>query len=148
MGQNPLTAGGGVYGDLTTNEMDSVVFSNIYRVQDTALTNTARPIMRVMADINVQLGAGTYWLGFTFTGSASFSGPWTPPVALSNTANNLDAMQATANGVYNQAWQNDPTNTVPGAAMFEIEGAVVPEPGTFIAIGIGLAGLAIARRRK
>jgi hypothetical protein len=31
---------------------------------------------------------------------------------------------------------------------FIIEGAVVPEPGTFIAIGIGLAGLALARRRK
>jgi hypothetical protein len=27
-------------------------------------------------------------------------------------------------------------------------GNIVPEPGTFIAIGIGLAGLAIARRRK
>jgi hypothetical protein len=27
-------------------------------------------------------------------------------------------------------------------------GNVVPEPGTFVAIGIGILGLAIARRRK
>jgi hypothetical protein len=33
-------------------------------------------------------------------------------------------------------------------ASMRIDGQVVPEPGTFIAIGIGLAGLALARRRK
>ncbi|MDQ2986928.1 MAG: PEP-CTERM sorting domain-containing protein [Armatimonadota bacterium] len=32
--------------------------------------------------------------------------------------------------------------------VFSVSGTAVPEPGTFIAIGIGLAGLAIARRRK
>lgn len=36
----------------------------------------------------------------------------------------------------------------PADAVFTIEGTIVPEPGTFIAIGIGLAGLALARRRK
>jgi hypothetical protein len=32
--------------------------------------------------------------------------------------------------------------------VFRIEGAPVPEPGTFVAIGLGLAGLFVARRRK
>ncbi|MDQ2986983.1 MAG: PEP-CTERM sorting domain-containing protein [Armatimonadota bacterium] len=42
------------------------------------------------------------------------------------------------------------TSVVPGGIGSIIEGTVttVPEPGTFIAIGIGLAGLALARRRK
>ena len=40
------------------------------------------------------------------------------------------------------------TNWTNANAMIRINGNVVPEPGTFIAIGIGLAGLALARRRK
>lgn len=39
-------------------------------------------------------------------------------------------------------------NGIPRDMQFRIEGTIVPEPGTFIAIGLGLAGLAIARRRK
>ncbi len=42
------------------------------------------------------------------------------------------------------------TIAVPGGVgeFFEGNVSTVPEPGTFIAIGIGLAGLALARRRK
>jgi hypothetical protein len=37
---------------------------------------------------------------------------------------------------------------VPGAVVDGMVLSIVPEPGTFIAIGIGLLGLAISRRRK
>lgn len=45
------------------------------------------------------------------------------------------------------------TTGTPAAGLYEInlrgaEFATVPEPGTMVAIGLGLAGLALARRRK
>jgi hypothetical protein len=142
---NPLgqtTALGGVYGDLATNEMDSVSFTNIYRVQETTLTDTNRPIMALVADVNINLAPGQHWLGFNMTGSLA-SGPWTPPNSPTGTGG--DAMQAIGSA---GAFAIAANGTTTGHASFIIEGTVVPEPGTFIAIGIGLAGLALARRRK
>jgi len=40
------------------------------------------------------------------------------------------------------------TGGPPQDLVFTIEGNVVPEPGTFVAIGLGIAGLLVARRRK
>jgi len=42
------------------------------------------------------LTAGTYWVEATFDGSASFSGPWGPPITIVGTTN-------TGNGLQNQA---------------------------------------------
>ncbi len=52
--------GGGtvIWGDSTTNVMTDTTWSNIYRVLDTALTDTARPIMASTVAVNTFLPAG------------------------------------------------------------------------------------------
>ena len=70
-----------VFGDTTTNRLVSSTWSNIYRVLDTALTNSTRPVMANVVAINTFLPAGTYWLDWQADGTLA-SGPWAPPVSI------------------------------------------------------------------
>ncbi len=70
-----------VFGDTTTNRLASSTFTNIYRVQDTALTGNTRPIMANVATVNFFLPEGTYWVDWQ-TGGTLASGPWAPPVTI------------------------------------------------------------------
>ena len=70
-----------VFGDTTTNRLVSSTWSNIYRVLDTGLLDTARPTMANVVAINTFLPAGTYWLDWQAAGSLA-SGPWAPPVSI------------------------------------------------------------------
>ncbi len=91
-----------VWGDLgtfVTNVMDPAAsgLEDAYRVT-TNLQDTARQIQRVEAAVpNVQLGAGTYWLEWSTTGSGA-SGPFMPPVTVPG---NLPLGNA-------QIWRNAP----------------------------------------
>ena len=72
-------------GDITTSSLDLSVWSNAYRVAETSTTCqsgscTARPIMANTAILTPTLTGGTYWLGWTYSGTLS-SGPWQPEVA-------------------------------------------------------------------
>ena len=81
-----------VFGDATTNRMASTTFSNIFRVLDTGLTNTQRPIMRQTVTVGTTLGPGTYWLDWAHTGSLA-SGPWQPPISIMGQTTTGNAMQ-------------------------------------------------------
>ena len=70
-----------VFGDTTTNRLAGSSFSNIYRVLDTGLTDSTRPIMADVVTVNTSLPAGTYWLDWQ-TGGTLASGPWAPPVTI------------------------------------------------------------------
>ncbi len=71
-----------VFGDTTTNRMIRTRFSNIYRVLETTLTNTQRPIMVQTVNLGgTTLTSGTYWLDWQTAGSLT-SGPWIPPVSI------------------------------------------------------------------
>jgi hypothetical protein len=75
-------AGGGLpfAGDTTTNRFVSSVWSGVYRVTSTSLTNAARAVIQVTANASfvTGLGTGTYWVGVNCSGTLS-SGPWAPP---------------------------------------------------------------------
>ncbi len=77
----PGEGGQVIWGDPTTNRLSATSFSNIYRTSAAALTNTQRPVMRLIAaGLDIQLAPGTYWVEFGMTGSLA-SGPWVPPVS-------------------------------------------------------------------
>ncbi len=70
-----------VFGDATTNRMTQTGWTGIYRVTETALTNTARPIMYLRCTIGTTLPSGYYWFEVGATGSSA-SGPFSPPKVL------------------------------------------------------------------
>jgi hypothetical protein len=84
-----------VFGDLTTNRLISSTWSNIYRVLDTGLTSTSRPIMVNTVSCGAALAPGTYWLDWMVAGSASYSGPWAPPISILGTTTTGNALQWT-----------------------------------------------------
>lgn len=95
----PNEAGSSViFGDRTTNRLQSTRWSNAYRVLDSALTNTQRPIMEVVADMSgLELNPGTYWVSVQTAGSIA-SGPWLPPVSIPGQTTTGSALQLTSTG--------------------------------------------------
>ena len=73
--------------------MNSTIWTNIYRVSETSSGSTDRAIMAVVADININLPIGTYWLDWQVTGSESFSGPYAPPITITGQATTGNALQ-------------------------------------------------------
>lgn len=124
-----------VFGDTTTNRMVATGWSNIYRVLDTTLTDTARPVMASVADIGgLFLPAGTYWVDWQVDGTLT-SGPWAPPISILGQTTTGNALQFTG------AWAPavDGGTGTPQGFPFIIEGpgggssgwaAAVPESGT------------------
>ena len=49
-----------VFGDLVTNRMIDTYWINTYRTTDSDLTNSSRPIMTVVAEVDATLQPGTY----------------------------------------------------------------------------------------
>lgn len=120
-----------------------------YRVQGGSLLNLLnkdRAIFDVKADIaDVALGAGTYWLTWSLTGSDAFSGPWVPPTQDFRAG---DAQQAIAGGSFAGLVDDGSGDTVD--LPFVLNGTVtaVPEPATVLSLAAGLALLAARRRRR
>jgi hypothetical protein len=81
-----------VWGDLTTNRLTSSAWSGIFRVTDTTLGSTTRPIMRNVLDVEVSLKRGIYWLDWTVDGSLP-SGQWAPPITISGQGATGNALQ-------------------------------------------------------
>jgi subtilisin-like proprotein convertase family protein len=74
------------------NRLASTQWSGIYRVAETALGATDRPIMQNTVHGGFALPAGTYWLEWQSDGSLG-SGPWAPPITVSGTITTGNAIQ-------------------------------------------------------
>ncbi len=86
-----------IFGDTTTNRIADTGWTGSYRVTETALTDTTRPIMYIAADAGFTLAPGEYWVDWQFAGSLA-SGPWQPPITITGQAVTGDSRQLTATG--------------------------------------------------
>ena len=133
--------GGGavVWGDLVTNRMAGTGWSGIYRVLDTDLMGTARPIMENDATVGTFLPEGDYWIEWASDGTLS-SGPWAPPISILGQTSTGNAKQNLAG-----AWQEllDTGTSAPQGLPFLIHG--IPTPGV---LPLLLLGIGWTRRRR
>jgi hypothetical protein len=108
-----------VFGDLATNRLAGTSWPNMYRVLDTAMTNTQRPPMANVGTAGVVLPPGTYWLDWMTDGSGA-SGPWAPPISIVGQTTTGNALQ------YTGAWAAavDTGLGTPQGMPFIVEGAV------------------------
>lgn len=140
---NPMTPGSNVvFGDVTTNRLASTGFANMYRATDADPLGNLRAVQENVCTVGTTLAAGTYWLDWQTDGSASFSGPWVPPVTIAGITNppGANALQSIAG-----SWAplQDSGSLTPDALPFVISG--VPEPATGLLLLV-LGGW-VARRR-
>jgi GEVED domain/Secretion system C-terminal sorting domain len=87
-----------VFGDTTTNRLTRTVWSGAYRITETTIGNTSRPIMRNVCSVSaLTLSADTFWLDWQSAGSLA-SGPWAPartPIGQNITGNGRQRTGAT-----------------------------------------------------
>lgn len=142
-----------VSGDVNTGTVVASGVTNVtnggqvgFRVTETTLTATDRRIFRASADVaDFSLGAGTYFLRWSLTGSLA-SGPWQPPTSDSAAGN---AFQSTTGGAF-APW-SDAASFATATLPFTLNGTVtaVPEAGTLaMMLAGGLAVAGAARRRR
>ncbi|MEO7453419.1 MAG: PEP-CTERM sorting domain-containing protein [Fimbriimonadales bacterium] len=104
-----------------------------------------------ISGLNLNIGSGgTYWLGviprMDFSNNQGQTGMVNSTWAGNNPGND-NAFQVNPGGGF--AFPGNQQQIAGNIDLaYRVTGTVVPEPGTFIAIGIGLAGLAVVRRRK
>ncbi len=116
-----------VFGDLSTNRLISSNWSQIYRALDTSLLNTDRAVLANVASAGVTLPPGTYWFDWTIDGSASYSGPWVPPITILGQTTTGNALHWNSSG---GAWTmavDTGTGTQQGIP-FVVEGEIAGPP--------------------
>jgi hypothetical protein len=130
---DPSAGGIVIYGDLSTNQLVSTEWTNVWRILDETPAEN-RPIMAIVANaVGCNLTPGTYWIEWQAGGTQS-SGPWAPPITIVGEATTGDALQNDGNNwiplmdAYTSTFQGIP---------FVIEGSIAnPLQNDMAVIGI------------
>ncbi|QYK56525.1 MAG: PEP-CTERM sorting domain-containing protein [Fimbriimonadaceae bacterium] len=127
-----------------TGTFGGVTNTDIYRIFNAQPADNRRVQMVTVNFGALNLVAGNYWLTYDLVGSGSFSGPWVPTLTKvgAGTTTGANAQQ-----FFSGAWAGLVDAGGPQDTPFWINGQVVPEPASMIALGAGIAAL-VARRKK
>jgi hypothetical protein len=136
-----------VWGDGNTNRLTNTIWSDIYRVTETTGGATNRPIMQNTCDVTINLPAGTYWVAWQVGGSASYSGPWAPPITINGQTTTGNGMQSISGGAY-ATYLDIGTSTAQGFPFVIYGAESVPVSNWAIVIGLVLIGAFIVVRYR
>ncbi len=109
-----------VFGNTSTNVLQSTTWSGIYRTGQATLMATDRPIMADVVAVNTLLPQGNYWLDWQSAGSLA-SGPWAVPITVVDAAGTGNALQSVDGGT-TYALATDGGSGAPLGMPFIIEG--------------------------
>lgn len=112
-----------VFGDTTTNRLSATSWAGIYRVTQTTVGSTSRPIMVNTVSVGTSLDPGTYWLDWQMAGSLT-SGPWAPSITINGQATTGNALQSSTNG---SSWNSiaDSGSATQQGMPFVVNGSLV-----------------------
>lgn len=114
-----------------------------YRAVSTTPLVTSRQIWKIDIPVNILLAPGAYVLRWQVGVAAGLS--FMPPVVPTNGGGN--AAQSIAGGAFVSPLLD--TGSQRGVEMpFVLKGEILPEPGSMLALGAGVAALLARRRRK
>jgi len=116
------------------------VWSGVYRVTSTTLTNTQRPIFRNTVNVGLTLPDGQYWVAWNVAGTLA-SGPWAVPVTPAPSGANAQQQIGVAG-----TWTVTANGGHADDMAFCVNGEVVPAPASLALMGLG--GLIAGRRRR
>jgi len=113
-----------VFGDTLTNRLLRTDWTGVYRVTETTIGATTRPIMFNVVDFEgIIVPAGTYWFDWQSAGSLT-SGPWAAPIALPDTNITGNGMQRMIGASWNNALDGGTGNPAQGFP-FKIYGEAI-----------------------
>ncbi len=120
-------------------------------VFDAAYSSDGNTITIVLGGLSIALSPGDYWIGFTPVADYGSHGQLFYEPAASSWGDDSGWRNPGAGFGYGGAWSS-PTAIYSdwhdGSIVIEGEaGAAVPEPSTWLLMGLGVAGLAVLRKR-
>lgn len=144
-----------VFGDTTTNRLQSSTWSGVYRVGETTGGGNNRAIMANRLTVATTLTPGTYWFDWQTAGSLANDGPWAPPIVETGVGATGNAMRYSNTGGWSALLDTGSSN--PKGLPFVIEGAGAAAAGAiptldgrgmlvFVAF-LAVASIAMLRRR-
>ena len=154
---DPSAGGTLIYGDFTNARGTSSAWRpngvNVYRVSNESnLQNTSRQLQAVSMNLGAGVGLAansTYFLVWTYSAASSTS-IFSPMVTKDYSSGAGNAKVYWTGG--SPQWRDALANAADASSGVELPYsatyAAVPEPGSIIAIGAGLAALVARRRRK